>query len=865
MPARPARPDRPIVSLGSFDAKYLEARKSLRMWPIPGPDLVGSAIAFIQDKLLLPTGRLSREQILVKTVLSPPNGDITDQVIVTFDSVRLRDEVKSSARNLRGTDRKVGVQIEAPDHLRSHYQVFQKLGYQIKAKHPALRRNVKFDDLDKSLAMDVKVSSDADWKTISYEDAKLLLKRSKHVPQSRIRQDELNSLVNLAVNNDAETVSDSDEDNFADAVVLPPDDENNTDKSYRPLSFINTNARSLAPKVESLFDCMFEKECDLGFVTETWFQDNRTYYDAVREYPSRFSLGIIQRNRSLCASNNRQYGGVAIFFRQKTSQLKEFQFDNPDEHEVVAAVGKVSGVKGKVFCVACYAPPNLAPSKAASLMEFISDVVSEGKRQFNNCSIVVCGDFNQWSTDCITQDHPEIKEVLHGPTRGNRSIDRSFVNFSKAVRESATLGPLETETGIKSDHRIAWARAVFEVEPNPTISYTYREYTEAGANAFVAALATQSWENVFLASTTSLKVKEFQKILDSNMNAYFRFKTVTRRENDPPWLNSKLKRMFRKRRLIYDREGRSNKWKAMKSESDEICRKRCKAFLDRQKQTMTAPDAARAFFRNVRAFDSKEKPKVFDVRDLFLSMQEKPTAEALADQFNAISNEFDGLLQDEIPPPAPNSLVTLSTADVLGRLKSFRKPKSMVLGDIFPCLVNRSATSLALPLTHIFNTITLTQSWPDLWKIEYVTPIPKKTMPQVPGDLRNISCTQLFSKIYESFVLQWLGEQVKLRPNQFGGVKGSGTEHFLVKLWQQVLENIEDPRAGSLLTSIDYAKAFNRLDFNHCLKCLKAKGADSNLTRIIASFLTGRVMRVKVGSAMSDPRQVQGESLRALS
>lgn len=113
-------------------------------------------------------------------------------------------------------------------------------------------------------------------------------------------------------------------------------------------------------------------------------------------------------------------------------------------------------------------------------------------------------------------------------------------------------------------------------------------------------------------------------------------------------------------------------------------------------------------------------------------------------------------------------------------------------------------------------------------------------------------------KVYESFILKWLGQQVKLRNNQYGGVKGSGTEHYLVELWQKVLENIEDPRAGSLLTSIYTAKAFNRLDYLHCIRCLKAKGADANLIRIIASFLSGRVMRVKVGSSLSEPSPVLG-------
>ena len=128
-----------------------------------------------------------------------------------------------------------------------------------------------------------------------------------------------------------------------------------------------------------------------------------------------------------------------------------------------------------------------------------------------------------------------------------------------------------------------------------------------------------------------------------------------------------------------------------------------------------------------------------------------------------------------------------------------------------------------------------------------MTPIPKKPVPESVNDLRNISCTALFSKVFESFVLDRLAEQVGMRENQMGGMKGAGSEHYLVQLWQSVLETLEDPRAASVLTSIDYAKAFNHLDFSHCLRALAEKGASSKLISIIASFLTSRIMAVKVG------------------
>ena len=182
----------------------------------------------------------------------------------------------------------------------------------------------------------------------------------------------------------------------------------------------------------------------------------------------------------------------------------------------------------------------------------------------------------------------------------------------------------------------------------------------------------------------------------------------------------------------------------------------------------------------------------------------------------------------------------------------------MVVGDIFPTLVTRGARLLAAPLTDIFNTMSSTQRWPTDWKREYVTPIPKTAHPETSNDLRNISCTKLFSKIYESFVLNWLTGQATLRSNQYGGVRGLGTEHFLLNLWQNVLESVDDSRGAAFLTSIDYAKAFNRLDFACCLRSLKEKGVSQELLNVVASFLTNRCMMVKVGGVLSQPKTVEG-------
>ena len=233
-------------------------------------------------------------------------------------------------------------------------------------------------------------------------------------------------------------------------------------------------------------------------------------------------------------------------------------------------------------------------------------------------------------------------------------------------------------------------------------------------------------------------------------------------------------------------------------------------------------------------------------------------AEDLASYFNRISCEFEPLSPEEIPATRYKELPELKEYQVSARIRKFRKPKSTVPGDIFPQLVTQFADFLALPLTNIYNKITESKVWPKCWKKEFVTIIPKVTNPESVSDLRNISCTLLASKIYESYVLDWLKEEVTLRTNQYGGVKGLSTDHLLVEMWQKILENAEDYRASTVITSVDYSKAFNRMGYQECLAALARNGASTPVLEIVATFLTDRYMTVKVGSTLSTPRPVNG-------
>ena len=70
------------------------------------------------------------------------------------------------------------------------------LSYDLKKKHAGLRRNVKFDEQDRGLFMDLKLSEDSDWRRIKPAQAEAAGRRRKRNNDTKgMDEEELMSLL----------------------------------------------------------------------------------------------------------------------------------------------------------------------------------------------------------------------------------------------------------------------------------------------------------------------------------------------------------------------------------------------------------------------------------------------------------------------------------------------------------------------------------------------------------------------------------------------------------------------------------------------------------------------------------------------
>ena len=155
------------------------------------------------------------------------------------------------------------------------------------------------------------------------------------------------------------------------------------------------------------------------------------------------------------------------------------------------------------------------------------------------------------------------------------------------------------------------------------------------------------------------------------------------------------------------------------------------------------------------------------------------------------------------------SIPTLTVPTVRKHIIKAKKPTGIVPGDLPKRVVQICVDELAVPATMIFNKILMSAIYPEKWKIEHQVPIPKIFPPESVDDLRNIAKTSFLSKVFESFLADWILHFIRqyLDPNQCG-VKGSSITHYLIKLLHFVQETLDEKKPLSKLITALLSKTY---------------------------------------------------------
>ena len=235
------------------------------------------------------------------------------------------------------------------------------------------------------------------------------------------------------------------------------------------------------------------------------------------------------------------------------------------------------------------------------------------------------------------------------------------------------------------------------------------------------------------------------------------------------------------------------------------------------------------------------------------NLSDEECANRIAEHFAKISAEFSPLNPTLLPDRVKVKLNDGSTAptitehDCYAKMRAAKKPKSVIPGDLPTAIVKEFLVELANPVAALCNNIAQNASWPEHFKVEYITPVAKIPSPLTEDDLRPIAMTSFFSKVMEQFIVGWLLETIgdKMDFRQYGGTKGNSISHYLIEFLNFILHQQENESTAVLACLVDFSKAFNRQDHSILVTKLSDMGVPGWLLRLVVAFLQNRKMKVK--------------------
>ena len=148
---------------------------------------------------------------------------------------------------------------------------------------------------------------------------------------------------------------------------------------------------------------------------------------------------------------------------------------------------------------------------------------------------------------------------------------------------------------------------------------------------------------------------------------------------------------------------------------------------------------------------------------------------------------------------------------------------------------------------------------PEIFKLAYITPIPKGGSRQKPEQYRPVSLTSQIMKVFERVIKQKIMKHLilnhKLNKGQHGFVPGRSTQTQLLAHYNDIYETLmEGKRLDTVF--LDFAKAFDKVDHNILLEKVKKHKISGKIGRWLEEFLKDRKFRVVANNCISEEADV---------
>ena len=580
-------------------------------------------------------------------------------------------------------------------------------------------------------------------------------------------------------------------------------------------SVLYTNCRSLNTwKLAELQSYAEIHKPGLICLTETWLDNNKQELNQIDGYNNHFA------NRS-----KRIGGGVAIL---SSSHLDVTVLSTHKSRTVSAVWVLVSYKNFKPLIICCiYHPPN---ADQTTTIEYITNTILKLTPKHPNAQYVLTGDFNRLPTDGICEQFA-LKHLVEFPTRDSAKLDVILTDIPE-YQPAKKLSPLA-----RNDH----CCILVEGQQFHKSMYVKREkrlITPERRNSLLSDLASANWEQVLSSATVNEKVAALHNTINQLLDKHCPTRIVKERSDKPLWMTPSILKLIDAKDKAYQKGCPS--WKFLQTLCQKAIRSSKRKFTDellnKEQNTKAWWDTVKLITNNLKKSTlSKEYAVINGVRqnNLELATNLNNYYRSVGGEVIPSAAESRQLQSDGVP------LQPISIGEVKHLLNTLDTTKATSAAD-FPAWVSKlGKEDICIPLHNIFNCILSTGDFPDFWKMAQIVPLPKVSHPTVYKDFRPISLLFHLGKLAEQVVINKLKGVLcdVIANNQYAYRSKVGTTDAILQLIDDCTLDLDHPNSKYVqLASLDFSKAFDRLQPTILIDKMLSYGVKPNILRIIEVF-----------------------------
>ena len=443
-------------------------------------------------------------------------------------------------------------------------------------------------------------------------------------------------------------------------------------------------------------------------------------------------------------------------------------------------------------------------------------------------------------------------------------------NLGTVQPQLAPLDSDEDKQGKPSDHLVVLMYPIESQFGCPTRKsrlVTCRPLPQSGIDKMGSWIVRQSWQELYQCKDVNSKAELLQNLMKQKLDEFLPTKVMKLTDDDKPWVTQQVKDLDRKSKREFYKHNKSEKWIQLRQQFEDKCQKAKQDYYRNTVEDLKQSNPNQWYSKIKRMGGiSAERNDHIQVDDLQgFSNQEQ--AEEIAKHYASVSQGYKALAKDDIPH---NLYKTEELAPVIEpyqmyqRIMKMNSKKATVKNDIPMKIIQEFAVELAEPLTHILSFGILHGQYPDIWKFETITPVPKVYPTEHVQQLRKISGLKNFAKISESFLAEFITSDMLPTndPAQYGNQKGLSTQHYLVRMIHQILtatdKNSKKEAIAVLMQMIDWNSAFDRQCHKLGILSFINNGVRKSLIPILISYFQDRQMAVKWNGHLSKPYPLPG-------